>query len=325
MKLRDNANISSLVLGGCGFMGSHLVDGLLDRGYKVKIFDKSKVDTKKINHNISQIDLIRGNFDNKDDLRRAIKDIDYIFHFIGTTLPHSSIQNPIYDFESNVIATINMLEIAKSANVRKIIFASSGGTIYGIPKQIPISEDHPTNPICAYGITKLIIEKYLHLYYQLYGLDYISLRFSNAYGERQNPNGPQGAIAVFLGNIINGHPINIWGDGTAVRDYIYVRDIVLASLKAMENPAPQYRVLNIGSGIGLSLNELIAALKQTVGKEIQVQYTPGRKIDVPANVLDITLAQKVLQWKPQIMIEEGLRKTFQYLKNEKITDPHRNG
>ena len=218
-----------------------------------------------------------------------------------------------------------MLEIAKSANVRKIIFASSGGTIYGIPQQIPISEDHPTNPICAYGITKLIIEKYLHLYYQLYGLDYISLRFSNAYGERQNPNGPQGAIAVFLGNIINGHPINIWGDGTAVRDYIYVRDIVLACLKAIETPAPQYRVLNIGSGIGLSLNELIAALKQTVGKEIQVQYTPGRKIDVPANVLDITLAQKVLQWKPQIMIEEGLRKTFQYLKNEKITDPHRNG
>ena len=314
MKLTDNAKLRCLVLGGGGFLGSHLIDGLLDNGYEVIIFDKENVDTKNINHNIKKISLILGDFANESDIRIAIKDIDYIFHFIGTTLPESSTQNPVYDIESNVISTIRMLEISKSTNIKKIIFASSGGTIYGIPQQIPISEDHPTNPICAYGISKLIIEKYLHFYYKLYGLDYVSLRFSNAYGERQDPNGTQGAIAVFLGNIFSGHPINIWGDGTVIRDYIYVKDIVDACLKALETPALKYRVLNIGSGIGLSLNELIAALKQTVGKEIQVQYTPGRKIDVPANVLDITLAQRVLQWKPQIGIEEGLRKTFQYLK-----------
>ena len=312
MKLTEKGKLKCLVLGGCGFIGSHLVDGLLDNGYEVIIFDKENVDTKNIKHNLNKIKLIKGDFANENDITGAIKDIDHIFHFIGTTLPQSSTQNPIYDIESNVISTIKMLEITRSANIKKIIFASSGGTIYGIPRQIPISEDHPTNPICAYGISKLIIEKYLHLYYKLYGLDYVSLRFSNAYGERQDPNGSQGAIAVFLGNIIKGNPINIWGDGKVIRDYIYVKDIVDAAIKAAEIDQMDPHVLNIGSGVGTSLKELIDILSQITKKDIQINYTEKRKIDVPVNILDISIAKKILSWEPKYSLTDGIKKMLNY-------------
>jgi UDP-glucose 4-epimerase len=313
MKLeRGKTKLKCLVLGGCGFIGSHLVDGLLDNGYEVIIFDKENVDTKNIKHNLNKIELIEGDFANENDITMAIKDINYIFHFIGTTLPQSSTQNPIYDIESNVISTVRMLEIAKTANVKKIIFASSGGTIYGIPQQIPISEDHPTNPICAYGISKLIIEKYLHLYYKLYGLDYVSLRFSNAYGERQDPNGSQGAIAVFLGNIIKNKLINIWGDGRVIRDYIYIKDIVDACLKATESIQNEYHVFNIGSGVGTSLKELIDILCQITKKDIQINYTEKRKIDVPINVLDISVTKKILSWEPKYSLTDGIKKMLDH-------------
>ncbi len=306
-----------LVLGGCGFIGSHLVDGLLDRGYEVSIFDKSKVDTKNIKQNLSKINLIAGDFINKEDLKRAVTGVDYIFHFIGTTLPQSSTENPIYDIESNVVSTLNMLEIAKSNNIKKIVFASSGGTIYGIPQQIPISEDHPTNPICSYGVSKLIIEKYLYLYYKLYGLDYVSLRISNAYGERQDPRGAQGAIAVFLGNILKGQAIQIWGDGTVVRDYIYVADVADACLKAVGMKEDKYHVFNIGSGKGLSLNQLVGLLKEAVGNRFEVHYTLSRNIDVPINTLDIRLAGDILGWQPTVSLEQGLQSTLRHLRESR--------
>jgi len=310
----DHDKVRCLVLGGCGFIGSHLVDGLLDRGYEVSVFDKSKVDTKNIKKNLSRINLIGGDFTNREDLKRAVTGIEYVFHFVGTTLPQSSTENPVYDVESNVVSTLNMLEIAKANHVKKIIFASSGGTIYGIPQQIPIPEDHPTNPICSYGVSKLIIEKYLYLYYKLYGLDYVSLRISNAYGERQDPAGAQGAIAVFLGNILKGRPISIWGDGNVVRDYIHVGDIVSACLKAMEVQVLGQHVFNIGSGVGLSLNQLITSLKGVLDKEIQVQYGGGRNIDVPVNILDVRLAREILGWQPNISFEAGLKSTLRFLR-----------
>jgi UDP-glucose 4-epimerase len=320
MKMKDNAKLRCLVLGGCGFIGSQLVDGLLDKGYKVVIFDKIKVDTKNINHNLKRTNLILGDFANKDDLRRAVRDIDYIFHFIGTTLPQSSTENPIYDIQSNVISTINLLDLSRSAGIKKIIFASSGGTIYGIPQQIPIPEDHPTNPICAYGISKLIIEKYLHVYYHLYNLDYIILRISNAYGERQDPNSGQGAVAVFLDKIMNNAPIYVWGDGKVLRDYIYVKDVVEAVIKVAEIDQIDHHILNIGSGVGTSLKELINILSQITGRDIQITYEDKRKIDVPINILDISLAERILSWKPNYSLADGIKKILdhKYLGNLRI-------
>jgi len=307
-----NTKLKCLVFGGCGFIGSHLVDQLILNGYSVKVFDKTQVNTNNIQQHLNSIELVRGDFANKEDLKLAIRDTDYIFHLIGTTVPQSATQNPIYDLESNVISTINMLEIAKTAGIKKIIFASSGGTIYGIPQKMPLSEMHPTNPISAYGISKLIVEKYLQLYWHLYGLPYVSLRIANAYGERQDPHGSQGAIAVFLGNIIKGNPVEIWGDGTVVRDYIHVSDIVLACLRAMEMEDKKYRIFNIGSGRGISLNQLIETLKEKFRKDIQVHYTMGRKIDVPVNTLDINLARNILRWQPTVSLEKGLELTIKY-------------
>jgi len=290
------------------------MDGLVIlNGYSVKVFDKTKVSTNNIQKHLNSIELVRGDFANKEDLKLAIRDTDYIFHLIGTTVPQSATQNPIYDLESNVISTINMLEIAKRAGIKKIIFASSGGTIYGIPRENPISEEHASHPICAYGISKLVIEKYLHLYYHLYGLPYVSLRIANAYGERQDPYGSQGAIAVFLGNIVKGQPVHVWGDGTVVRDYVYIHDIVNACLKAMETREKKHRIYNIGGGSGLSLNQLIEILKKITGNEFPVEYSTGRKIDVPVNILDISLARGILKWIPKVPIKEGVRKTLEYV------------
>ena len=278
-----------LVLGGCGFLGSHLVDGLLSSGYEVVVFDKLGVDIKNIRHSLDKVSLVKGDFVNKNDLEGVVRGIDYIFHFICTTLPQSSTQNPIYDIETNVVSTINLLEMAKSAGVKKIIFASSGGTVYGVPQETPITEDHPTNPICAYGISRLMIEKYLNLYFNLYGLDYISPRFSNVYGERQDPDKAQGAVAAFLGNVNRGEPINIWGNGEVVRDYIYVKDVVKACLKVIESDQPGHHVFNVGSGNGTSLNDLVEILRAVTQKKIEVKYTKAREIDVPMNILIYTL------------------------------------
>lgn len=319
-----------LVLGGCGFIGSHLVDHLLAHGYRVKVFDKLKVNTDNVQPNLKNIELVRGDFANQEDFKRAVHNTDYIFHLIGTTLPQSATQNPIYDLESNVISTIHLLEIAKGAGVKKIIFASSGGTIYGIPRQNPIPEEHETHPICAYGISKLVIEKYLHLYYHLYGLPYVSLRIANAYGERQDPKGAQGVIAVFLGKIIQGQPIQIWGDGRVVRDYVHARDIVAAFLRAMEREQKEARIFNIGSGQGISLNELVDLIKKNLGIDFPVQYSKARRIDVPVNVLNISLARKKLHWEPQISLGAGVRQVFNYMRalnqsDSKDMDVQKNG
>ena len=303
-----------LVMGGCGFLGSHLVDHLLARGYEVKVFDRIKVNTDNIQPHLKKIELIRGDFANQEDFKVAVQNTDYIFHLIGTTLPQSATQNPIYDLESNVVSTIHLLEVARGAGVKKVIFASSGGTIYGIPRRNPIAEEHETNPICAYGISKLVIEKYLHLYYHLYGLPYVSLRIANAYGERQDPTGAQGVIAVFLGRILAGKPVQIWGDGKVVRDYVHARDVAAAFLRAMEMEQKEARIFNIGSGRGISLNELLDLLKRNLGMDFPVQYSEARRIDVPVNVLDISLARKGLHWEPQISIGTGVRQVFDFMR-----------
>ena len=207
-------------------MGSHLADALLKKGHEVRILDKKNVDTSNIKHIIDDVGLIRGDFTNEIDLKSAMKGIDYVFHFICTTIPTTSTENPVYDIETNVVSTVKMLQIAVKEKVKKIIFSSSGGTIYGVPQTLPIPENHPTNPTCAYGISKLMIEKYLHLFFQVHRLSYVSLRFSNPFGERQNTISEQGSVAVFLGLAKKKKSITVWGDGSVVRDYVYIKDLI---------------------------------------------------------------------------------------------------
>ena len=301
-----------LILGGCGFIGSHVAEGLLEAGYRVRIFDKTNVSTRNVDHFLDQVELFEGDFTNEEMVEEAVKGVDYIFHFVGTTLPKTSTDNPVYDVESNVVATLKLLDTASAHRVKKVIFSSSGGTVYGVPQSIPISEDHPTNPTCSYGITKLAIEKYLELYRRTKGLDYLCFRISNPYGERQNMHSIQGVIAVFLGLVKIGKPLTVWGDGKITRDYIYVKDIVSVFIRALEIE-PEWRVLNLGSGLGTTLNELVAAIREVTKKECAVTYTEGRTIDVPANVLDISRVRRSFGFTPQTSLVAGIRRTWDWL------------
>jgi UDP-glucose 4-epimerase len=198
-----------------------------------------------------------------------------------------------------------MFKTAVEREVRRVIFISSGGTVYGVPQQNPIPETHPTNPICSYGIQKLAIEKYLYLFRALQDLDSVVLRVSNIYGEFQNLERPLGAVSHFSHRAVEGKPIEIWGDGSIRRDYIHVDDVVSALLRAMSYSG-QDHIFNIGSGQSVSLNELLDFIRRRVEREIAVIYKPARSFDVKENVLDITRAAKELGWKPSIDLETGL-------------------
>lgn len=299
-----------LVIGGGGFIGSHLTDFLVSQGQSVRVYSRSYNQYKK--NTDDGVEYVYGEFTDNSLLNSALQDIEIVYQLISTTVPSTSNKNPTEDVESNVISTIKLLENCVSASVKKIIFPSSGGTIYGSTQNLPIREDASTNPICSYGITKLAVEKYLYLFNHLYGLDYSILRISNPYGPRQNPMTNVGAITVFLNHILNKRAIQIWGDGEIVRDYVYISDVVQALYYAQTSNSNQ-KLFNIGSGQGISLNQLISKIRQTLNKDFEVKYIEGRKVDIPVNILDINIAKRILNWQPTIELEVGIQKTWQWL------------
>jgi len=303
-----------LILGGGGFLGSHLSEALIAEGHSVRIFERSGFQRANF-PNSEVIDWVEGNFVDVDQIAGAITGMDVIYHLVSTTLPKSSNEDPVYDIETNVIGTLNLLELSRKTSNRKIIFVSSGGTIYGIPKEVPIKESHPTDPLCSYGIGKLTIEKYLHLYMVLHGIEYIVLRLGNPYGERQRISASQGAVAVFLNKALHDELIEIWGDGNVVRDYIYVGDAVRA-LSQAKSFAGKSGIFNIGAGQGRSLNEIIFAIEQLLGRPVRLRYLSARPFDVPVNVLDISRAKQCLNWEPRVSFEDGLRRTWQWMRSE---------
>jgi len=303
-----------LVFGGGGFIGSNLCAALLASGHQVRVFEYPHVQSQCPPHVISQIEWIEGDFTNQSDVDEAMQGCDVAYHLVSTSLPKGSNDNPAYDVESNLVATVRMLESAVLHRLKKVIFASSGGTVYGIPVRAPITESHPTDPICSYGIVKLAIEKYLHLFQVLHGLDYCVLRLANPYGEGQRPISSQGAVAVFLQRAICDEQIEIWGDGTVTRDYIYIGDVISAMLKALDYTGTE-RIFNIGSGVGRSLNELIGEIETVLGRTVKHVHQPGRQFDVPVNVLDIKLASQHLSWRPSVQFAEGIRRTLAWMQS----------
>ena len=301
------AGTTSVVFGGRGFIGSHLVDLLLARGGKVRSFDRPYalgVDIRS--EPASRLEQVQGDFTSSSDVSQVLAGCDYCFHLVSTTLPQGSNADPVYDVESNLVSSLRLMEHAVHHGVRKLVFVSSGGTVYGIPKESPIAESHPTDPICSYGIAKLAIEKYLGLFKLLHGLDYTVLRLSNPFGERQRTESSQGAVAVFLGKALRNETIEIWGDGSVVRDYVYIADVVRAIAAAALSDAPE-TTFNIGSGRGVSLNEILSAMESLLGAPVRRTYSAPRPFDVPVNVLDIALARSRLGWVPSVEFEVGLK------------------
>lgn len=303
--------MNCLILGGNGFIGSHLVDRLLAEGQEVRVFDKYEERYRKP---LPDVDYHFGDFGNRGLLADALQGVDIVFHLISTSLPKTSNDDPAYDVQSNVIETIFLLEKCVELGVGKIVFISSGGTVYGRPTHLPVSEDSPTEPECSYGITKLTIEKYLALYLQLHGLEYVIVRPSNPYGSRQNPHGIQGAIPVFLGKVARNEPIEIWGDGEVIRDYLYIDDLIDAICRAAVTSSTE-RIFNVGSGEGVSLNRIVSIIREVSGREVPVNYTPARSFDVPAICLDISRARHHLAWDPVMPLGDGIRRTWDFIRS----------
>lgn len=305
------------IFGGGGFIGSTIADRLLSDGHELRIFERPRVACYRKFMESERVEWITGDLSSTHDVGNAIKGVDVVLHLVSTTLPKNSNDDPIYDVQSNVVATLQMLNSMLTHNVKKIVFISSGGTVYGIPRYLPIDEMHPTDPIVSYGITKLAIEKYLQMYSNLYGIKAISLRVANPYGERQRIETAQGAVGVFLHHALKCMPIEIWGDGRVTRDYIHVRDVAEAFVRAVQYTGEK-SCFNISSGVGTSLNELVELLQDVLGKPVEYRYLPGRPFDVPVSVLNSDLARSELEWVPLISMRDGIGRTADWMKGELV-------
>jgi len=298
-----------LILGGCGFIGSHLAVTFLEDEHDVTIFDHVSAHISNIESIKNKIQLILGDFNDEKDLQKAVHGNEIVVHLISSVIASNALNQIVCDVKFNVIGSIKLFDICVKENVKKIIYLSSGGTVYGATPDIPIKENRLLNPINSYGVTKVAVEKYLVMYGYQYNLDYSIIRLSNPYGERQKPNTGQGVVATWLHKVKEKKPIEIWGDGSVIRDFIYIKDAVLGIKKAALTSDP-VNVVNIGSGEGCSLNHLHSEIEKCVGKKIDITYHAMRNIDVKENVLDVSLAKKSLNWSANISLQEGLSYTW---------------
>lgn len=306
--------VNCIIFGGGGFLGSHLTEKFLEKGYDVTAFDKP--DAPFLDElRMKGANILKGDFFNNSDLDNVLINKEILIHLVSTTVPKTSNEDPLFDIDTNLAGTIRLLELVRRYQIKKVIFASSGGTVYGIPKEIPIKENHPTNPICSYGIVKLAIEKYLQFYNHNYQTNYSILRMSNLFGERQSIGGVQGIVPTIIHRGLHNQVINIYGDGSIIRDYLYVEDACEAFVKAAYVEGI-HKTFNIGSGQGHSINEIIKLIEGLLETTLKIKFNQSRSLDVPSNVLDINRAKKDLDWQPKINLTNGLIKTIKYYSQE---------
>jgi len=303
------------IFGGGGFIGSAIADRLLADGHQLRIFERPRVDPYRKFLDSEHVEWVTGDLLSVHDVGAAIDGSDAVIHLVSTTLPKSSNEDPIYDVTTNLVATLQLLDAMVARKVGKIVFISSGGTVYGTPRHIPVEEDHPTEPQVSYGIVKLAIEKYLLMYERLHGIKTTILRVANPFGERQRVETAQGAVGVFLHKALLGQPIEIWGDGSVTRDYVYISDVAEAFANALTYSGAE-SVFNISSGEGTSLNDLIALMEHLLKRPVERRYFPGRAIDVPVNVLCNDLARRELGWAPKVPLFVGLERTVGWMRKE---------
>jgi len=299
-----------LVLGGNGFLGSHLVDSLASQGHTVRAFDRFSRDKK---FKAEGVEAIAGDFMNRHELNEALKDIEYVFHFISTTTPFTAENDPLIDIETNIRMSVELFDECVKQNVQKVIFASTS-SIYGLDVgDEPITESVIPEPVSPYAIGKLAIEHYLHYFKHKHGLSSVVFRISNPYGERQAPNSKQGVIPIFLEKIAANQPITVFGDGSMVRDYIYIKDVADMVAKSFEHT--KHHLYNLGSGKGESLSQIIDEIKQVVGREIQIDHKPSMSTFVPRIVLDSGRFQSEFDMRPQVSLRDGIKKTWDYIES----------
>lgn len=301
----------ALVTGGNGFIGSHLVDQLLIAGWDVTVLDLAH---RRFDRIPDAVNFVQGDYSSEYLLRECAARSDVVFHLAWTGIHETSNRDPVADIQTNLVSSVCLLEICRSENVKRIVFLSSGGTVYGPAKALPISIDHPLEPNTSYGITKLAVEKYLKMYSHLHGLEYAILRPSVPFGPRQNPLAHQGAVAVFLYRVAHGLPITIFGDGQITRDFFYIEDLARAMVAAAICTLDTQRIFNIGGKEAVSLNQLLQEIEATLGKKAIVNYAEARPFDASHIKLDTQITEQCLQWLPQYSLSDGLSRTWAWMK-----------
>lgn len=296
-----------LILGGLGFIGSNLVEEFLTYPAKYNIFIYEF--PGKQNRFGNDIELIEGDFNNQLEVEKVFREnkIDQVFHLVSNTIPATSNENILYDIESNLVPTINLLNTLVKHKVLKIVFFSSGGSVYGVPENNPVSESHPTFPISSHGTIKLTIEKYLHLFNRLYGLNYLIFRPGNPYGPYQSSD-KQGLINVFFRRMVKNQDVFVRGDGSAFRDYIYIKDMVrVVKGITVDIDSVNNEIINLGSGQGLTINEIISFLKSELSYKGTVHYDRMLSSDVPGIILNVDKMKKLFPLQ-LTTLQEGIRK-----------------
>lgn len=294
-----------VVLGGGGFLGTHLCRRLSATGFDVRSFGHHWTSSLRL----PGVDVVNGNFADRDAVAAALEGFDIAFHLIHSTVPFSSNLDVTGDLRDNLIPTLAFLDLARQVGIKRVVFLSSGGTVYGRPSAVPTEETAPTDPIVAYGICKLAIEKYLFLYQHHFGLDYRILRVANPFGPFQVARKGQGLVAEVISRAIKNEPIEVWGDGSAVRDFIFVDDVIDAIVAAATDTGEE-RLFNVGSGNGRSVRNVLAAVEHALGRPLDIVWKGGRPVDVPVSILSIARARDVLGWEPKTAFEAGISKTI---------------
>ena len=301
--------VACLVLGAGGFIGSALCRALVAAGARVHGFSRRRAFAGAL----PPMRFTAGEFSDRAALALAVDGAEIVFHLLGGTNPEVSNKDPIADLQVNTVASVQLLELCRAAGVRKIVFVSSGGTVYGRQPVVPIAETAPTDPISAYGINKLMVEKYLQLYAGLGGPRAISLRVANPYGPYQDPFRRQGLVAALIETVLSGRKVEIWGDGRVVRDFLYVDDVAEAMLLAAAYDGPE-TVLNVGSGIGRSVRDVAVSISATLGRpETGFVFKQARQADVASNVLDVTRAGAALGWSARTEWPDGVTRTAEWI------------
>jgi UDP-glucose 4-epimerase len=301
-----------VVTGGAGFIGSHLADAFVGAGHDVAVIDNlSSGDRAQVPAAASfhEADI------RSDEAVRAIEreKPDVLCHHAAQMNVRRSVEDPAYDAEVNVLGTLRLLEAAHKAGTKTVLFASSGGTVYGETDRFPISEEEATVPVCPYGVSKLTGEHYLEYYHRIFGLRYVALRYANVYGPRQNPHGEAGVVSIFCRALLKGEGAQIYGDGLQTRDYVFVGDVVRANLAAL---ASDYcGAVNIGTGHETNVVDLHAKIRRLAGCEVMPEHAPAKDGEVRRSVLECSRAAKVIGWKPSVTLDQGLSATVDFFRS----------
>jgi len=303
-----------LVTGGAGFIGSNVADRFISCGHKVVIIDNLSTGFRENIHPKAKFFKLDIKSKKIEQIYKEEK-IEVLCHHAAQIDVRKSVEDPIFDAKVNIEGTLNLLNNCVKYKTKKVIFASTGGALYGEQDYFPADEDHPERPLSPYGITKLAIEKYLYFYKETYGINYISLRYANVYGPRQNPWGEAGVVAIFTQRLLSGKKAIINGDGKQTRDYVFVEDVVDANLLALNYP--QSDAFNIGTRIETDVNTIFNLLKEKIGSNQKEIHAPEKPGEQRRSVLDYSRAKKLLGWSPKYSLEEGIEETVKYYKKSK--------